>query len=43
MKIKITYQVNSGEIREKVVIRDTVAAALRWFKWRYGHDVIAVD
>lgn len=41
MKVNITYQVKSGEVRQKWFIKDSIAEALQFFKWRYGHTVVS--
>lgn len=42
MQVTITYQLNSGEIRSKWFIRDSVEKAISFFNWRYGHKIISV-
>jgi hypothetical protein len=40
MQIKITYKVKSGEVRSRSFIKLSVREALKFFEWRYGHEVI---
>ena len=42
MRVRITYKVRSGEVREKTLLRNSVLEAEKFFKWRYGHKVISV-
>jgi hypothetical protein len=43
MVVKITYKIQSGKVRTKVLVVDSVKNALNYFKFRYGHEVISVD
>jgi hypothetical protein len=40
MKILITYKVKSGEERARSFIKLSVKEALKFFAWRYGHEII---
>ena len=42
MVVTITYKIKSGEVRSKGFIRDTVKEALKFFNWRYGHEILSV-
>lgn len=44
MKVVIKY-ITQKTRREgtKVLLRDSVNEALRFFQWRYGHEIISVD
>jgi hypothetical protein len=43
MKILITYKVKSGEERARSFIKLSVDEALKFFAWRYGHEVLNVE
>jgi hypothetical protein len=43
MVVKITYKIQSGEVRTKVLVMDSAKKALNYFKFRYGHKVVSVD
>jgi hypothetical protein len=40
MQIKITYRVKTGEVRSRSFIKLSVDEALKFFEWRYGHEVL---
>lgn len=42
MVVTITYKTSTGKVRSKGFIRDTVDVALKFFNWRYGHEIISV-
>jgi hypothetical protein len=42
MVVAITYKIKSGEVRTKKFIRDTADTAIKFFNWRYGHEVLSV-
>ena len=43
MKILITYKTKNGEERARSFIKFSVAEALKFFAWRYGHKVIKTE
>lgn len=42
MVVTITYKTKTGKIRSKGFIRDTVDEVLKFFNWRYGHEIISI-
>ena len=43
MQIKITYKVKSGQVRARSFIKLSVDEALKFFAWRYGHEIIKTE
>lgn len=40
MKVVITYKVKD-QVKQKAFVRESVAEAMRFFTWRYSHEVIS--
>jgi hypothetical protein len=41
MRVQITYITKkTKEKRTKVFIKESLEEALRYFKWRYGHQIV---